>query len=127
MTRNEYIPALLRLYLEQPDTPHKPSRADWAVASSFYQKGFALEQLAHAIRLAALRRYQRSPEDPPLEPIRSLAYYRQVFAGLGPEYFHPGYVRFIESSYNRRIHRKPQSTLSAEPKNALKPPESRGS
>lgn len=96
MRRTDYLQAALRLYLEQPDTPAAPSRSDWAIAADLYQQGVDLGTLAHAIRIATVRRCRRPPEAPPLKPVRSLAYYRQVLAGLDPEELEPGYVGYIE-------------------------------
>lgn len=53
------------------------------------------EQLAHVKRLVSMR-----TEGP--EPARSLAYYRKVFDGLGPEAFEVGYMAYVEDAYNRR-------------------------
>lgn len=99
MNRGQYLEALLSLYLQQPDTPTRASRNDWAIAADFYRRGIALSCLAHAIRLSTLRRYQRSPEEPALQPIRSLAYYRQVLQGLTPDELDPGYVDYVASKH----------------------------
>lgn len=103
MKRRDYLAALLRLYLEQPDTPAVLRRSDWAVAADLYRQGISLETLAHAIRLATLRRLQRDPQDPPLAPIRSLAYYRTVLATLTPEDLQPGYVAYVACRHAERL------------------------
>jgi hypothetical protein len=99
--RADYLRQALRLYLDQPDTPAAPSRSDWAIADDLYQQGIELDTLAHAIRIATLRRCRRPPEAPPLKPVRSLAYYRQVLAGLDPEELEPGYVGYIERLFQQ--------------------------
>jgi hypothetical protein len=99
MTRDQYLEALLSLYLQQPDTPTRASRNDWAIAADFYRRGIALDSLAHAIRLSTLRRCLRSPEEPALQPIRSLAYYRQVLQGLTPDELDPGYVDYLAGKH----------------------------
>jgi len=95
MNRRDYLAALLRLYREQPDTPDVLRRGDWAVAADLYRQGIPLDTVAHAIRLATLRRLQRDPAAPPLAPIRSLAYYRSVLATLAPNDLEPGYVAYV--------------------------------
>ena len=103
MNRRDYLAALLRLYLEQPDTPDVPRRGDWAVAADPYRLGIPLETVAHAIRLATLRRLQRDPADPPLAPVRSLAYYRTALATLTPEELEPTYVDYIARRHALRL------------------------
>jgi hypothetical protein len=103
MNRRDYLAALLRLYREQPDTPDVPRRGDGAVAAELYRQGIPLDTVAHAIRLATLRRLQRDPAAPPLAPIRSLAYYRTVLATLTPDDFHPGYVAYIARQHADRL------------------------
>ena len=103
MNRRDYLAALLRLYREQPDTPDVPRRGDWAVAADLYRRGVPLDTIAHAIRLATLRRLQRDPTAPPLAPIRSLAYYRSVLATLAPDDLEPGYVAYVARQHARRL------------------------
>lgn len=103
MTRGQYLTALLRLYLEQPDTPASARRSDWAVASHFYSQGVPFDAVAYAIRLATLRRLLRDPDAEPLQPIRSLAYYRQVLNALSPEELDPGYVAYVNHKYDRLL------------------------
>lgn len=91
MTRNEYLEEVIAQYLQAPDTPRKARRNDWAVAASFYQRGTALSDIAHAIRLASLRRLTREPGAPPLDPIASLAYFRPV-------------VELVQSQKHRRFY-----------------------
>lgn len=99
MTRTDYIEEILRVFLEQPDTPAKSRRSDWAVAADFYRQGFALDTIAYAIRLATVRRFQREPENGPLEPIRSLAYYRTVLHSLSHDDLDPDYVCLINHKH----------------------------
>ena len=97
--RDDYIEEILRLFLEQPHTPAKAKRSDWAVAADFYRQGIALDTIAYAIRLATVRRLQRDPENPPLEPIRSLAYYRTVLLSLNHDDLDPDYVCLINHKH----------------------------
>jgi hypothetical protein len=122
MTRQDYLDAALRLYTGQPDTPRAPSRADWTVAADLYSRGVDLGLLAHAIRLATLRRSRRAKNAPPLEPIHSFSYYRQVLLSLTPEDIEPAYVAYVENLYLHATRPSPDSATE----NAVRPPESRG-
>ena len=97
MTRDQYLAAALGLYLEAPDAPSRASRRDWAIAADFYRSGVQLEELAHAIRLATLRRRGNAQ---PTEAIHSLAYYRTVLERLNADDLHPDYVDYIRHKYD---------------------------
>lgn len=97
MSRRHYLHTVLRLFLEQPGAPPRASRYDWAVAQALHDSAVPLDQVLHAIRLAALRRLHRSAT--PLPPVRSLAYYQHVLAQLTPEERHHDYVRYVASRY----------------------------
>lgn len=96
MTRNAYLAELLRLYLDAPDTPRRPSRHDHHVAAELYRQGVSLELLAHAVRLATLRRLHRAHP-----PIHSLAYYRAVLQRLSADELQPAYVDYVRDAYRR--------------------------
>jgi hypothetical protein len=95
--RRLYLRTVIACYLDQPDTPAAARRADWAIAASFYQRGIALDLVLHTIRLATLRRQLRTGdgEAGPLEPVRSLAYYRSALATLPADAFDPGYIAYV--------------------------------
>jgi len=100
MTRHQYSAEVLRLFLQQPDTPATAKKSDWAVAADFYNQHIPLETLSYAIRLATLRRLLRDPDDAlPLQPIRSLAYYRTVLVSLNSDELDPGYVKWINDKH----------------------------
>ncbi len=99
MKRTEYLAEVIRLYLRAPDTPAKARRRDWAIATTLYQRGIPLQTVAHAFRLASLRRQLRDPEYGPLEPIHSLAYYRTVIDQLDPTALAPRYVDYVAWRY----------------------------
>lgn len=99
MNRTEYLAEVIRLYLQVPDTPQKARRQDWAIAAHFYTQAIPLEHVAHAIRIAALRRHMRDSQLGNLEPIHSLAYFRQVLNALQPEALEPGYVQYVSLRY----------------------------
>jgi len=98
--RGDYLAAAIRLYLALPGAPRRASRADWAVAATLHDRGVCLDTLAHALRLATLRRLR--PGDP-LEPVRSLAYYRRVLDQLTPDDLDPGYVDYVARRYQQLL------------------------
>ena len=106
MRRERYLTELLRLYCEAPDTPSRPSHRDRALAGDLYRQGIPLDHLAHAIRLATLRR--RLGHLPQPEPIHSLAYYRTVLERLSAEDLEPGYIDYVQQRY-KRLGLNPQS------------------
>jgi hypothetical protein len=97
MNRRRYLAAVIRLYLDQPGTPLRASRQDWAVAQSLFNRGVSLRDFTHTVHLATLRRLVR--QGPPLPPVRSLAYYRSVLDQLTPDDLDPDYVRYIDHRY----------------------------
>ena len=99
MTRETYLQQVIELYIEAPETPNKARRADWAIASHFYQSGTSLTDVAHAIRLVSRRRYCREPGLPALEPICSLAYFRPLVETLRRQPHDPDYVEYVHASY----------------------------
>jgi hypothetical protein len=96
MDRRSYLRTVIEIYLDQRDTPTTASRSDWAVAATFYQQGLPLQTVIHAIRLAALRRRIRESTTP-LEPVHSIAYYRQVLATLTSNDLDPAYIDHVAS------------------------------
>jgi len=74
----EYLSAVLKLYLELPETPAKASTNDKKTATELYIRGIKLATIESALLLASLRRLNRPHNMPPLSPIRSLAYFFPV-------------------------------------------------
>jgi hypothetical protein len=73
-----YVAAVLKLYLDLPDTPRRASSHDQAVARSFFERGVPLDAVESALLLGSLRRLRRPKEALPLSPVRSLAYFAPV-------------------------------------------------
>ena len=91
MTRSQYLDEVIRLYLGAPDTPDRPARNDWAIASDLFRRAIPLEHIDHAIRVATLRRLgDRSPTR-----VHSLAYYRTVLDRLEPGDLDPDYIDYV--------------------------------
>jgi len=75
---NEYIAAVLKTYLQLPETPPKPSLNDRKTAESLLTSGIPLATVESALLLATVRRLGRPSDSPPLSPVRSLAYFLPV-------------------------------------------------
>ncbi|MCI0422709.1 MAG: hypothetical protein L0387_40360 [Acidobacteria bacterium] len=73
-----YVQAVLNLYLQLPGTPNRFSRLDRRFALQLYQREVPLSVVEAALLLALARRAARSPQAPPLGPIRSLHYFLPV-------------------------------------------------
>lgn len=105
MATNGYLAALLDLYLDAPDTPTRASRSDRRIARDLYREGVSLDHIAHAIRVATLRR--RGGSHP---PIRSLAYYRTVLQRLSDDELKADYVGYVRHAYsNLQLNSKPRT------------------
>jgi hypothetical protein len=81
-TPQDYIHAVLEFYLQLPDTPAYFSDLDHRQALQWQQQQVPLPTLVLALLLACSRRASRSPQAPPLPPIRSLRYFQPVLEEL---------------------------------------------
>jgi hypothetical protein len=77
-----YVAAVLNLYLQLPETPFNASSNDRQTAVALHARGVTLFAVESALMLASVRRLGRSPDMPPLSPIRSLAYFLPVIQEL---------------------------------------------
>jgi hypothetical protein len=92
-----YIDAVIALYLKLPDTPVKPSYNDRLTASGFFAQNSPLQTIEVALMLASLRRLSRKEDQPPLPPIRSLAYFVPVIQELAANPLPDGYTHYLRS------------------------------
>ena len=88
----EYVRQILEAYRQTPGTLGKVRRADRLLAAQLYQRGLSVQVIENALVLAAVRRLIRSTDRPPLNAIRSLAYFLPVIeevleSRVSPEYF----------------------------------------
>jgi hypothetical protein len=79
---NEYLSAVLKLYLDLPETPSRAGLHDRKSAAALHARGIKLVTVESALLLASLRRLGRPPNTPPLSPIHSLAYFLPVIQEL---------------------------------------------
>ncbi len=94
-TDNEYLSAVLKLYLELPETPSRVSPNDRASAVELHARGIKLAIIDSALLLASLRRLNRPSNMPPLAPIRSLAYFFPVIREILDNPLPDGYAAYL--------------------------------
>lgn len=92
---DEYLSAVLKLYLELPETPSRICPNDRKCAAQLQAYGIRLATVESAFLLASLRRLDRSPNMPPLSPIRSLAYFVPVVQELLDNYVPDNYREYL--------------------------------
>lgn len=100
---NEPLREILDTYLRVPETPGTASQADMDLAAAALGRGVHARNLAHAIRVATLRRHLRDPAAAPLSPVRSLAYYLRTLEGLDGDALDDGYVDYVEQRFEQLI------------------------
>jgi hypothetical protein len=112
---------IVRLYLDDPDTPDMPSPSDWDIARGLAERGIPFDTIQLAFQLAFIRR--RSPAaGTPLPPIRSLAYFRAVALNLTADEQHPAYAEYVRNLYDQLRASQPCASFE----NRGQKPESRG-
>lgn len=78
MSRQEYVRRLLHTYQTTPGTSGYVRSADRRLAGALYDQHVPLSAAEHALILATARRLLRPADALPLEPVRSLHYYKAV-------------------------------------------------
>jgi len=92
LSQDEYVRQILEVYRKTPGTLGTVRRADRLLAMQLYQRGLPAHVIENALVLAAARRLIRPTDRPPLNPIRSLAYFLPVIeevleSHIGSDYF----------------------------------------
>jgi len=87
--------AVISLYLELPETPVSVSVADQQQARRWFERSIPLPTIETALLLGSLRRLLRPAEAPPLQPIRSLAYFQPVIEELLQNPMPDGYGTYL--------------------------------
>ena len=93
--QNQYVDAVISLYLKTPDTPQKPSYNDRITASNFFAQRIPLQTIEAALMLASLRRLSRQDDQPPLSPVRSLAYFVPVIQEISVAPLPDEYIQYL--------------------------------
>ena len=91
----EYLSAVLNLYLQLPETTSRAGPHDRKCAAVLHARGIKLHTVESAFLLASLRRLGRSPDMPPLSPIRSLAYFLPVIQEIVNNPLSDDYVEYL--------------------------------
>ena len=92
---NNYVAEVLKLYLQLPETPGKAGANDRITASGLWERGIPVTTVESAFLLASVRRLGRSPDLPPLSPIRSLAYFLPVIQEILEKKVSNDYLKYL--------------------------------
>lgn len=93
--QQEYIRQVLEAYRKTPGTMGTVRRADRMLAAQLYQRGVSLTVIENAFVLAATRRLVRPADAPPLDTIRSLAYFLPVIEEVRELRVSQDYFRYL--------------------------------
>jgi hypothetical protein len=90
-SRDDYVRCVLDTYRRTLGTTGV-RRNDRSLAAALYDRGIPLTAVENALVLAAARRLVRSPDKPPLQPVRSLHYILPLLdevlhAKVGQDYY----------------------------------------
>ena len=76
--RSQYVSAVIEAYRNNPGTIGHVRASDRKLARHFFDAQVPLKVVLAALALAALRRGCRADDTDPLEPVRSLHYFKPV-------------------------------------------------
>jgi hypothetical protein len=91
----DFVTDVLNLYRQLPETPSRTTTNDRRSTIELYKRGINLSTIEAAFLLGSARRLFRSPELPPLSPIRSLAYFVPVIQELLDNPVPDNYVGYL--------------------------------
>ena len=94
-SRRLYVQRVLDLYRLAPGTSGQLRRSDRQLAGALHDRGVSLEIVRAALLVAVARRTLRSPSAPPLAPIATFHYFRQVIDELIAQPPEPGYLSYL--------------------------------
>ena len=98
--QRQYVATLLECYVQLPHTPNRPRNNDRRLAASLFNQKVPLDIVKAAFVLATSRRTFRPKNAPPLDPIRSLAYFLPVVEELQRTSPDPFYIHLLK----QRLH-----------------------
>jgi hypothetical protein len=96
-----YVNAVLSHYLQLPDTPLRASLADQRLARTLCDRAVPLQIVESALLLGSLRRLARPSDLPPLQPVRSLAYFLPLVNELLAQPLPAGYAAYLRLKLER--------------------------
>jgi len=91
----DYQSMVLKLYLQLPETPSRIHPNDRKMAKMLRDQKIPLAIIESSFLLASLRRLIRSPDMPPLGPIRSLSYFFPVIQEVQTNPFSDDYLEYL--------------------------------
>jgi len=91
-----YVADVLKRYVQLPETPSRTNPNDRKNATEWHKRGIKFPTVESAFLLGSVRRLTRSPDMPPLSPIRSLAYFFPVIQELLDNPIPDDYVRYLQ-------------------------------
>ena len=100
-TQEEYVHRVLAAYRATPGTTGTIRRPDRLLAAQLYERGVALMAIENALVLAAARRLLRPVASPPLNTVRSLAYFLPVIDEVSGLRVSPDYFRYLRQKIAR--------------------------
>lgn len=101
MDQREYVRRLLEAYRTTPGTCGAAHRADRLLAAQLHERGVPIETVENALTLAAARRLMRPEGSPPLNTVRSLAYFVPVIDEVLDLKVGQDYYRHLRSKLQR--------------------------
>ena len=100
-TKEEYVQRVLAAYRSTPGTMGTIRRPDRFLAGQLYERGVPLMVIENALVLAAARRLTRGVESPPLNTIRSLAYFVPVIEEVRSLRVSPDFFQYLRQKIAR--------------------------
>ncbi len=101
MTKREYIAEVLREYASLPHTPDRARTYDRRLAAQFHDQHVPRKTISAAFVIAIVRRSQRPASQPPLDLIRSLAYFQPIILQLLKKPLDEGYIQYMTHRYRQ--------------------------
>ena len=96
LDRSQYVSAVLEAYRNTPGTLGHVRASDRKLARHFFDERVPLDVVRAALALAALRRDCRADDADPLEPVRSLHYFKPVIEEVIKLPADSAYFKYIE-------------------------------
>ncbi len=101
--KQDYIRKILDSYRRTPGTTGAIRRNDRLLAAALHDRGVPLLVVQNALVLAAARRIFRSPDAPPLQPVRSLHYVMPVINEVLEVRLSQDYYRYLQFKIDRAL------------------------
>ena len=103
LDRSQYVAAVLEAYSNTPGTLGSVRAADRKLARHLFDSQVPFQVIRAALALAALRRTCRAHDAEPLEPVRSLHYFKPVIAEILKNPLDPLYFRYLEAKLRDHV------------------------